>query len=140
MYANYRTNWKIYAFFVPHAGSPQTSYRLSEALVDASMLADLKIADDTPEASDRADSGLLAVNNMKFSQVIYIYHEDLFSADQSAQLAAHFSVRGSALFCATIVMRTTNQRSGTTCNRTPFKFNPANRLCIPHSMPRMALA
>lgn len=98
MYMDYRTGQKFYAFFLPSAGSPQTSYELSEALVDGNKLADVKIAKDTLAAADPAGTGLLAINNLKFSQVIYIYHEDRFSADQSARLTALFAGKGIRLF------------------------------------------
>lgn len=98
MYTDYQTGQKFYAFFLPSVGSPQTSYELSEALVDGNKLADIKIAKDTLAAADPAGTGLLAVNNLKFSQVIYIYHEDPFSPAQSAQLAALFAGKGIRLF------------------------------------------
>lgn len=94
MYADYRTKQKFCAFFLPSTGSPQTSYRLSEALVEGNRLADMKLARDILTATDPAGTGLLAVNNLKFSQVIYIYHEDPFSPAQSAELAALFAGKG----------------------------------------------
>jgi hypothetical protein len=97
-YADFHTNQKFYAFFLPAAGSPQVSYRLSEALVDGNKLADMKLAEDTLAATDPAGTDLLAVNNLKFSQVIYVYHKDPFSPAQSARLTALFAGKGVRLF------------------------------------------
>ena len=98
LYVDYRRGEKFYAFFLPRSGLPQLSYALSEALVDGNKLADIKIAKDTLAASNPAGIGLLAINGLKFSRIIYIYHEDDFSPDQTARLIALFARSGIQLY------------------------------------------
>jgi hypothetical protein len=98
LYVDYRRGEKFYAFFLPRSGLPQLSYELSEALVDGNKLADIKIAKDTLAASNPGGIGLLAINGLKFSRIIYIYHEDDFSPDQTARLIALFARSGIQLY------------------------------------------
>lgn len=86
---------RIYSFYIPGLRDDDVSYQLANSLADAPGFVEAQLRNEIrANPHNPADPDWVKLEILRFSGVIYIYHENPYSTDQIHALTERFARSG----------------------------------------------